>query len=212
MKNTYDILVNFKKRAYEFYEWDKTDEIKHIKSIPTFKVEDNCLLDFCNNNLKVDREFLKKIENKTEVFCKGKVKTLNYACILFCLKKAMAFLFDDEGVLIGKSNLLFDEADDIISSFYEDSEIIIDYNIISSCLENKNYTRSENQKINLLLKYLNNMYEEKKVYEIKYMYFECFDKKIEDEEEAYKNIIFEIKNYNFSIVKKLISLIKVLKK
>ena len=37
MKNVYDILVNFKKRAYEFYEWNKEDDIEHIKVIPSFK-------------------------------------------------------------------------------------------------------------------------------------------------------------------------------
>ena len=40
MKNVYDIVVNYKKQAYEFYEWDKSDNITHIKVIPP---------EFCSN-------------------------------------------------------------------------------------------------------------------------------------------------------------------
>ena len=42
MKKTYDILVNYHKIAYEFYDWNKTDDVKHIKVIPTFKVSYKC--------------------------------------------------------------------------------------------------------------------------------------------------------------------------
>ena len=53
MKNIYDILVNFKKIPYEFYEWNKNDDIKHVKSIPTFRISSDCLIDFSDNNLIV---------------------------------------------------------------------------------------------------------------------------------------------------------------
>ena len=53
MKKTYDILVNYQKIAYEFYDWNKTDDVKHIKVIPTFKVSDKCLQDFYNYDLSI---------------------------------------------------------------------------------------------------------------------------------------------------------------
>lgn len=212
MKNTYDILVNFKKQAYEFYEWNKSDDIKHIKMIPTLRVSSDCLLDFSNNDILVSDEFLKEIKNKTEVFYKGVVKTLEYACVLFCDQKVMAFTFDLEGKLIGKSNLLFDEADDVISSFFDLEESKIDYNIISVCKANGNYTRKESKIIDSLLKYINDIHEEKRSFEIKYMYFECFDKESNDDERAYMELKNQIENANFNIIEKLKSLIKVLKK
>ena len=61
MKKTYDILVNYHKIAYEFYDWNKTDDIKHIKVIPTFNVSDECLLDFYNYDINVDNDFLNMI-------------------------------------------------------------------------------------------------------------------------------------------------------
>ena len=45
MKNIYDILVNFKKIPYEFYEWNKEDDVKHVKKMPSIKVSDSALYD-----------------------------------------------------------------------------------------------------------------------------------------------------------------------
>lgn len=212
MKNTYDILVNFKEHAYEFYEWNKNDDIKHVKSIPTFRISSDCLVDFSDNNLVVNSDFLKKIKDKTEIFCKGIVRTLDYACVLFCDYKAMAFSFDENGDITGKSNLLFDEADDIISSCFELEEVKIDYKIISSCKLNGIYTRKEGKVIESLLKYLNDVYENKKSFEIKYMYFECFDKETDDDKKAYTELVDQVRSINFDIIEKLKSLVKVLKR
>ncbi len=212
MKNTYDILVNFKKYAYEFYEWNKDDDIKHVKSIPTFKVSSSCLLDFTNYNLVVSKDFLKQIENKTEIFCKGLVIAEKYACILFCKEKAIAFNFDNEGNIIGRSNLLFDESDDIIKSFYNIEQTKIDYNVISECNSNSNFTRQESKMIKNLLQYLKQVDKNKEKYELMYLYLECFNKMVDDEKKAYNELVFEVENANFKIIEKLDTLIKVLKK
>ena len=116
MKNVYDILVNFKKIAYEFYEWDCDDEIRHIKVMPSFKVSDKCVIDFLDNNVRVDDDFLIKIKGKTESFCGRTIKIINYACVIYSDEVALALEFDTNGNVIGKSKLLFDEADDIIES------------------------------------------------------------------------------------------------
>lgn len=212
MKNTYDILVNFKEQAYEFYEWDKSDDIKHVKSIPTFRVSNDCLLDFDNCNLSVSKELLKKIKDKTEIFSNGMIVIESYACVLFCDFKAMAFTFSEDGNLIGKSNLLFDESDDVISSCKGLEETKIDYNVISISKVNNDCTRKERKTIASLLNYLDKIHARKNDYEIKYMYFECFDKVSNDDESAYAEIINQIKNANFLVIEKLLSLIKVLKK
>ena len=212
MKNTYDILVNFKDQAYEFYEWNKNDDIKHVKSIPTFRVSNDCLLDFDNCNLVVSKKKKKMIENQTEIFYKGTIKVEAFSCVLFCDYKAMAFIFNEKGNLIGKSNLLFDESDDIITSCANLKQTKIDYNVISVSKINSTCTRKEKMVIESLLEYLEKIHERKKDYEIKYMYFECFDKVSKDDENAYLELIKQIKNANFSVVEKLQSLIKVLKK
>lgn len=212
MKNTYDILVNFKKQVYEFYEWNKKDNINHIKVIPTFKVSDKCLYDFINCNLVINKEFLKKIYKKTEVFYGRLIKAYEYACILFNDDIALAFIFDEEGNLIGKSSLLFDEEEDIIELNKKLEKENIKYEIISKVINNKFYTRNENKIIDVLLKYLSEIYNTNKISELKYIYLECFDNDEENYEYAYKKIVSEIENGNFNVIEKIKSLIKVLKK
>lgn len=212
MRNTYDILVNFKKQVYEFFEWNKKDNINHIKVIPTFKVSDRCLYDFINCNLVVDKEFLNKIYKKTEVFYGRLIKAYEYACVLFNDEIALAFIFDDKGNLIGKSSLLFDEEDDIIDMNDNLKIEEIKYEIISKEISNNFYTRNENKIIDVLLTYLSEVYKKGNQSEMKYIYLECFDKDEENVDKAYNKIINEIKNGNFNIIEKIKLLIKVLKK
>ena len=67
MKNIYDILVNFKKIPYEFYEWNKEDDVKHVKKMPSIKVSDSTLYDIFYNDAVVSKNFLDQIKDKTEI-------------------------------------------------------------------------------------------------------------------------------------------------
>ena len=209
MINTYDILINPKKIAYDFYEWDKTDEIKHIKKILCFKVNKKTILDFMNNDVKVDEEFLEKIENKTEVFNNREITRIDYACILFCNLECICFLFDKTGKTISRSKLLFDEADDIILTGKNQKEINLKYNIISILNENKNYTRKEIRDINRICGYITKLHDENKIDELKYLYYECFKK-----EKSYEKMFFELKQSiklgDFDIINKINSLLKII--
>ena len=175
MKKTYDILVNYQKIAYEFYDWNKTDDVKHIKVIPTFKVSDKCLQDFYNYDLMVDRTFLDMIKDKTEIFIKGLTVKEPYACVLFSSYSALSFKFDKQGNVIGKSNLLFDEADDIITTFYSLEETKINYKVTNMEKLNSFYTRYESKMIDDLINYLKQIQKNSNDYETKYIYFECFN-------------------------------------
>lgn len=212
MINTYDILVNFKKNAYEFYEWEKEDEVRHIKKIPTFKVSNAVLLDFLNNNVIIEKEFLQKIKKQTEVFKGRIISVIEYACVLFCDNEAISFMFDNTGNIIGRSKMLFDEADEIILKGREQKEEKIDYNIKSVIKKNNFFTRKELKLINMLENYLDNLYDKRKFDEIKYMHFECFDISEEDEKKAYSNLKDSITKGDFKIINKVRSLLKVLKK
>ena len=59
MKNIYDILVNFKKIPYEFYEWNKEDDVKHVKKMPSIKVSDSALYDIFYNDAVVSKNFFR---------------------------------------------------------------------------------------------------------------------------------------------------------
>lgn len=212
MTNTYDILVNFKRKAYEFYEWEKEDLVKHIKKIPTFKVNEKIVDDFLNNNVCVSKEFLKNIKEKTEVFTNRVITAIDYACILFCDEVCFAFMFDKEGNIIGRSKLLFDESDDVILKGKEKHEYNIKYDIISNIKNDGYFTRKEKKLMNILINYLDNIYIKKEYDEIKYIHFECFDTYIEDEKTSYLNLIDGIKNGDFKMIDKLKEVLKVLKK
>ena len=41
MNYIYDILLNFQKEFYDFYEWNPDDEIIHIRKIPLFYINNN---------------------------------------------------------------------------------------------------------------------------------------------------------------------------
>lgn len=212
MKKTYDILVNYQKIAYEFYDWNKTDNVKHIKVIPTFKVSDKCLQDFYNYDLMVDRTFLDMIKDKTEIFIKGLTVKEPYACVLFSSYSALSFKFDKQGNVIGKSNLLFDEADDIITTFYSLEETKINYKVTNMEKLNSFYTRYESKMIDDLINYLKQIQKNSNDYETKYIYFECFNKEIDSSKKAYEKLFNSVNKLDFKVIEKLKNLMKVLKK
>lgn len=212
MINAYDILVNFKKNAYEFYEWEKDDDIKHIKRIPVYKVSNNILIDFLYNDIKVDEDFLNGILNKTEVYVDRKIKVINYACILYCNDTCLALVFDSKGNIIGRSKLLFDECDEIILKGERQNIYKINYSIISKLHKIDFFTRYEIKNINTLLKYINSKYNNKKYDELKYIYFECFNKDIIDNEIMYSKLKSAIEKGDYEIIDKMKKIIKLLKK
>ena len=209
MKNIYDILVNFKKIPYEFYEWNKEDDVKHVKKMPSIKVSDSVLYDIFYNDAVVSKNFLDQIKDKTEIFFGRTVKKVKYACVIYNDDVALSILLNDNGEIIGKSKLLFDEEDDVLKEDVPLKEI--DYNVIKKVKKISGLTRREAKIVLLLSKYLDKIHESKKNDEIKYMYFECFNKVEEDNEKAYKNLKNEVLKANLNVIETLKSLIKVLK-
>lgn len=209
MKNIYDILVNFKKIPYEFYEWNKEDDVKHVKKMPSIKVSDSTLYDIFYNDAVVSKNFLDQIKDKTEIFFGRTVKKVKYACVIYNDVVALSILLNDNGEIIGKSKLLFDEEDDVLKEDVPLKEI--DYNVIKKVKKISGLTRREAKIVLLLSKYLDKIHESKKNDEIKYMYFECFNKVEEDNEKAYKNLKNEVLKANLNVIETLKTLIKVLK-
>lgn len=209
MKKIYDILVNFNKNAYEFYEWNKEDLIEHIKSIECIKVSNNCLNDFINNDVKVNKNFLDTIYNKTELYGNKLIKNIEYACILYNDVQACAFEFDKDGWIKFKSFLLFDEEDDVISYSKKDITTNIDYKVLKYNKKNNFLTRKEIKTMNVINNYLDNI---KNSEEIKYLYFECFDKKEDSISKAYDILKKSINHFDKTVITRLHDIIGLLKK
>ena len=53
MNYIYDILLNFNDIYYDFYEWNISDNIEHIRKIPLFKISIKDMITIKNNYIKL---------------------------------------------------------------------------------------------------------------------------------------------------------------
>ena len=63
----YDVLLNFQERYCMFYEWDENDALDYVKKIPLLHVSAKAFEDLRQKKIKVEKEFLSAIENKTKL-------------------------------------------------------------------------------------------------------------------------------------------------
>ena len=137
MNYIYDLLLNFNERIYEFYDWNKTDNIRHIKKIPIFKINSHKMIDIKNNKISFEETFLEKIYKKTEECTTRKNKNIDYAC-----------LFTDGveviGINISKkvmySKLLIDEEFEVLNMSVHLNEKNIEVNKIEKNEQDKDMT------------------------------------------------------------------------
>ena len=173
----YDILLNFcdNDLIYDFYEWDKDDEIENIKRIKLVHVTRNVFDNLLNFNGKMESDFLLKIYRTCEVYEGKKVKILDYCCLFSDGDRVIAIEFDRTGLTIFKSKLLLDEEDEIavLASNLELSNI--NFDISDKVLNNRFLTRSEINIKRYLVREIEDSYRNKKYDKLKYLYQEYFD-------------------------------------
>lgn len=178
MNYVYDVLLNFNKEMYEFYDWNLDDYISHIRKILVFRVDNKTMSDLVNNSIVVDSDFLIKISNRTEMFTKQNVKIINYAALFTNGSFVIGIKFDKNGEIIGRSKLLIDEELDILDSALDMNEYNLKYKVINT---NKNEffkTRKEVFIEKYISKKLNEVEDNKEM--LKYLYYECFNEKNTD--------------------------------
>lgn len=191
MNYVFDVCLNFNKELINFYEWNDEDEVLYFLKIPVFKIEDDLIEDFINNDIKVDNLFLRKIYNKSQIYFKKSNKTDNYSCILTTNKKSIGLNFDKNGFVIGKSYLSLEEENEVteFSKFIKYS--IINYKILRKNSIKENYlTRKEKEDIKYIKEYLNSLEKNKRIDELKYLYYEVFNNKPSN----YKDIRIKLDN------------------
>lgn len=173
MDYIYDIVLNFQKEYYDFYEWFPTDKIVNIKKIPIYKVSNNDYLKIRNNIVTIDKISLPK-PNKIFLITSG--------------LEVMALLIDNVGHVIKKSSLLFDEADEILEDKDKIKKIDIKYNIDK--INNIKYiSRKKIEKIKYVNKYLRKSFKYKDKYYLKYLYFEIFNEEEDDINKVYSRLV-----------------------
>jgi len=202
MKYIYDIILNFNERLYEFYEWKDNDNIEYIKKIPIFKVSNNVLMDLKNNKVVMDIEFIKNMYNKCEIYTNTGISTIEYASLFCSDDSIIAIEFNEKGVSIFRSDLLIDEALDILDYVKKLKISNIEYNIVS---KNKKLlmTRKEVGMLKFIKKELNIINKKDNIDKLKYIYYECFNK-IEDN---INKIILDLEKYISNSPNKLFDLL-----
>ena len=110
MNYIYDIIVNFTdiNLFYDSYEWKNNDHLINVRKAPIFKFSTNVIEDFINYKIKINKSFLKKINNQFILFKKDKIN-ISYLAILSNGEKSIAISIDSDGYIIYKSSLLLDE-------------------------------------------------------------------------------------------------------
>lgn len=172
MSYIYDIILNLNNEFIEFYEWDKSDYLTHIRKIPIYKISNISKIKIGNkiNNYK----FIESIKNKTYVFGKN---NRDYLVLLCNEEKVLAISLNNKGYIKEISDLLIDEEDYILESYNKYPFAKLDI-IDNTKIYNYFFTRREREKIKNVRKQI----KKSKSNVLNYLCYELNIKEINDEE------------------------------
>ena len=193
MTYVYDLILNYRDELYEFYEWDKQDEISHIKRINLLKITSKDYNNLLDNNIKFNDDLLIDIFNHTEIYENKKVVTIPYALLVTDGYRVMALLLNNDGLILQYSSLLLDEEEDVLEISIRIPIVKIAYNI----LEHKEIdylTRIEKQIVKYLQKDIANSYSKKDYDKLKYLYYEYFNQENDNIELVYHKLMNILKD------------------
>lgn len=185
MNYIYDILINPQKKLYDFFEWNLSDDIMHVRKIPLIKVSTDSLAIIRNNIVQLNEEGLKLINNRTEVFASHNVRLIKYLCLFSDDRDVFAVEFDKSGIKSRISKLLIDEELEVI----EVSENLAINNVELKVKEKNMVENFKTRKELKIYEYIISQINKGNYERLKYLYFECFDK----EENDYQKIVKDLK-------------------
>lgn len=201
MNYIYDVIVNFNPNFYDFYEWNKSDKLTHIRKIPSFKISQKDLLNIKNNQILIDENIFNRVYNKTEKFDKNDVKKMKNACLFSDGKDVVAIEFDKKRINYFKSSLSIDEQEDITDIINYQKEVKINYKIIKKNKNDYFKTRFEIENENYIKNKLKKMYKNDEYKKLNYIHLECFGVEEHDMNKAIKKIEKEITKGNDNFYK-----------
>ena len=182
----YDILLNFNRCLYNFYEWDKKDNIKLYKKIPMFRVSKELINCIFNNEVRVDKSFVNIIKDKSFVYEDENITSIKNICILTDTNEVIALLFSDSGRIIKKSRLYIADEVEILELSTNLKELLLDYKVIKNnnySVNYRYYSSIDNKLYNVIDKIDNNDL-------ILYLGYDLFKKNNVDKNEL-KKLIFD---------------------
>lgn len=202
MNYIYDIFLNFNDVLYDIYEWNKNDNIIHIRKIPLFKVDKKTMHDFVTKKIEISDEFLTKIFRKTEVFSKNKIENINYSFLISDGIDAIAIKIGNK-----YSRLLIEEEREVIEYCRNVKPIDIEYKVKNS----KKVifkTRNEIKIKQYIIKKIEELIKINDYDKLKYLYLDCFNKNIN--ENIDKLFLLELNKNWDNVYLKLYNLLKLI--
>lgn len=164
MNYIYDIVLNFQDNYYNFFEWSKQDKIKNIPKIPVYRVTDKDIKILKNNKVKISTNLIDEIKNHNKRYKKN-------ICLVSNAKIAIGLLFKDDGTLLKRSSLIFEEEEEVIEIVRGEAPIEIEYieniNVIP-----QNKLRIEKEKKEALISYIKTTTD---ISKLKYLYYEYYE-------------------------------------
>ena len=193
MKYFYDVLVNMNdERTLFFYEWDKNDDIIHLKKIPVFKTNTKDLKNMLLYNISVNESFLSMIHKKTETY-DDKNKIIDYMALFTDSNSSIVLEFNADGTSICRSNLLLEEELDLIELSYSLKKEKINYTKKEKIIRNESIRQVEKLQ-NFLKIELDTLMCNKNILKMRYLYNEVTDKDESDINHLYKKLLDIIKS------------------
>ena len=196
MNYIYDVVLNFQKEYYDFFDWNQNDNIYHMRKIPIIKIDNNQLLDIKNNIVKFDEDTLKYFNVKAERFKQNSITKIKHTVIIGSEHEAIAIKLNKERLTHLKSSLLPDEQDDVIEILKFQKETKLNYQIIKKSKTNFFKTRFEVEHEQFIHKELDEIYRQKNIQKLNYLCLECFNTPETNINRAYKKLKKEISKTN----------------
>ena len=169
MNYIYDIALNFQDNYYQFFEWSKQDKIKSIKKIVVYHIPDQDLIDLTYNQITVDSTFLDTLKQDNKKYKK-------IMCLVSNTSQTIGLLFSDEGKLLKRSSLLFEEETEVNCFAQELPLTKITYQNNKKVAPNY-CLRVEIEKKDTLAQYINKTND---TITLKYLYYEYFKEECDD--------------------------------
>ena len=172
MDYIYDIVLNFQSDYYDFFEWKSTDKVINIKKILVYIVNNEDYLNLKYNEVVLDKKLLPK-QIKMFLVTNG--------------VEVMGLLLDNDGKIIKRSSLLFDEADEVLDEKETFKALPLKYkkNIQKKHLS---YSRLVTEKTKYVEKYFSKIDKIKDEYLLKYIYYDIYNKEEYNVNKIYKEL------------------------
>lgn len=177
MNYIYDIVLNFNKELYEFFEWKDDDNLINIRKIPLIKINDDDFVSLLYNKIKIEKLVLDTFKKKFSLY--SEEINGNVICIVTNGQRAMGVMFDQIGNLIGRSAMLLDEEEEVLEESENLEETKLLYEINKTQQVNIKLSRVEIEKKQYIENFLNAI-DDIKI--LKYIYFDYFDREAEKED------------------------------